>query len=100
MARVSRQWEHADFFAVARVADDMHREASLGANRHASDAATGAVVAMLERYATPCDCRDLATGFGCGNDVRSLAYAIRDEAHDRDEPPSTVIVDMLHLQVF
>lgn len=100
MARVTREWVHSDFFAVCRVADDMHRAAQDGSNRHAADAATGAMVALLERYATPCDCRDLATGFGCGSDVRSLAYALRDEANDRHQPPSTVLVDVLHLQVF
>lgn len=99
MQRISKTWTHPDFIAICRVADDMHR-ASQSPERAAEGlAATGAIVALLDRYASPCDCMELATGFGCRADSKSLAYAIRDEADERGQPPSIVVVDLLKLTV-
>lgn len=100
MTRITKHWESSDFLAVCRIADDAHRAASVdGAHRGEGDQATGAIVVLLDRFASPCDCASLAMTYGCSTDPRSLAYAIRDDADERGQTPSHVLVDMLQLQV-
>lgn len=101
MTRVSKTWEHSDFLAICHIADEDHKAAARGGliNRGAGDSATGALVTLLDRYATPCDCVGLARKFGCGSDAKALAYAIRDDADERGISPSTALVDLLNLIV-
>lgn len=97
--RVSKTWEYTNTLTLFRDADDMHRKANRQGCGFSGHAATGAIVALLDKFATPCDCAALALYFGCHADAKSLAYAIRDCADERHENPSTVIVDLLKLQV-
>lgn len=99
--RISKTWVHTDFLAICHIADEDHKAAARGGpiNRGAGDSCVGALVALLDRYASRCDCADLARKFGCAPDPKSLAYAIRDDADERGISPSTALVDHLNLIV-
>lgn len=99
--RISKTWVASDFLVTCRIADDMHRVANSGTIHvgHAGDSATGAIVSLLDSYATRCDMMDVAKQLGCAWDSKALAYAIRDAADDRKQAPSTVFVELFKLQV-
>lgn len=99
MARIHRTWEDSDFFEICRAADDGYR-ASKGREPDGNMLLhVGAIMTLVERYATPRDCAMLADQLHCTDDSEAIARHLARLADERMERPSVVLVDILQLTV-